>query len=447
MKKQILFFMMILLPMMASAQSGNITFADENVKAICVANWDTNGDGELSYSEAAAVSSLEQKLSINGEITSFDELQYFTGLLSLDDYEFFSSYSMTSIILPSNVMSIGNSAFCGCYSLTSINIPSRVSSIGHEVFQGCPSLTSITVEEGNGMYDSRNDCNAIIEIISNKLIVGCKNTVIPSSVTSIGDGAFSGCHSLTDITIPSSVTTIGSSAFSYCSGLTNVAIPTSVTSIGSSAFYGSGLKSVTIPSGVTSISPTAFNHCQDLTSITVDEGNGVYDSRDNCNAIIKTSSNELVAGCPTTVIPSSVTSIGSSAFSGSSITSVTIPSNITGIGMFAFEGCASLATVTSMIEEPFEILSYAFSTYSTETWQYEFTTATLYVPAGTKEKYEATPAWDQFLSIVEMDDPTGIGTVQVSDNDDAPVYNLNGQRVSTTNKGIYIKNGKKVLVR
>lgn len=438
--------MMVLLPMMASAQSDNITFADENVKAICVANWDTNGDGELSYGEAAAVTSLEEKLSINGDLTSFDEFQYFTGVRSIGYGEFFSCYSLTSIVIPSNVINIDGLAFLGCYSLTDITIPSSVLNIENTAFNGCPNLTSITVENGNGMYDSRDDCNAIIEIISNKLIVGCQNTVIPSSVTSIGDNAFKGCSNLTSITIPSSVTSIGVSAFSSCSGLTSVTLPTSLKSIGSSAFYNSGLTGITIPSGVTNISSTAFNHCQNLTSITVDEGNGVYDSRNDCNAIIITSSNELFAGCPTTVIPSSVTSIGADAFSGSSITSVTIPSNITSIGFFAFRDCTNLTTVKSMLEEPFELSSYAFSTLSNTTWQFEFTTATLYVPAGTKEKYEATSAWNLFPSIVEMD-ATGIGTVQVSDDDDAPVYNLNGQRVNTIGKGIYIKNGKKVLVR
>ena len=150
-----------------------------------------------------------------------------------------------------------------------------------------------------------------------------------------------------DLVIPSSVvyngnsynvTSIGSLAFEYCSGLTSVTIPNSVTSIGTAAFsHCSGLTSVTIPNSVTSIGSYAFRDCSGLTSIVVDEGNTHYDSRDNCNAIIQTNLNLLVQGCNTTVIPTSVNSIGDGAFSGcSGLTSVTIPESVTSIGFYAF---------------------------------------------------------------------------------------------------------------
>ena len=191
----------------------------------------------------------------------------------------------------------------------------NVTSIGGDAFYGCSGLTSVT---------------------------------IPESVTSIDFYAFYGCSGLTSVTIPSSVTSIGSYAFCGCSGLTSIAIPSSVTSIGSQAFYDcSGLTSITIPESVTSIGSSAFAGCSGLTSISVEAGNPNYDSRDNCNAIIRTSTNELVTGCATTVFPSSVTSIGDMAFCDcSGLTSITIPSSVTSIGDYAFIDCSSLASVT-----------------------------------------------------------------------------------------------------
>ena len=142
--------------------------------------------------------------------------------------------------------SIGQGAFSDCYGLTSITIPSSVTSIGVYAFSYCYGLETITVDAGNKFYDSRNGCNAIIEKQSGTLIAGCKNTIVPEGVTSIGGYAFSGCYGLTSITIPSSVTSIGFYAFAGCDGLTSITIPSSVTSIGQGAFFGcDGLTSIT----------------------------------------------------------------------------------------------------------------------------------------------------------------------------------------------------------
>ena len=337
---------------------------------------------------------------------------------------------MTSVTIPNSVTSIGEYALYGCTGLTSVTIPNSVTSIGECAFGGCSALESIIVEEGNTIYDSRENCNAIIETETNMLLQGCKNTVIPGSVTSIGGLAFSKCVDLTSLTIPNSVTSIGESAFEYCVDLTSLTIPNSVTSIGEFAFYGcTGLTSLTIPNSVTSIGGAAFRGCTGLESIIVEDGNTVYDSRNNCNAIIETETNTLLQGCNNTVIPGSVTSIGIGAFYHcKGLTSVTIPNSVTSIDIWAFNGCTGLTSVISMIEEPFEIFENVFSNYN----------ATLYVPAGTKEKYEGTPAWNKFENIVEGIENTIESVETDAQAEETERYNVSGQRISSPQKGLNI---------
>ena len=283
------------------------------------------------------------------------------GVTSIGESAFRGCSGLTSINIPEGVTSIGESAFRGCSGLTSITIPESVTNIGDYAFEGCWGLTSITVASGNTFYDSRNNCNAIIETSSNTLIAGCQNTIIPNSVTSIGNSAFYGCSSLTSVIIPEGVTSIGNSAFYGCSGLTSINIPEGVTSIGNYAFDGCrGLTSINIPEGVTSIGNSAFYGCSSLTSVTIPEsvtriGNGAFSG---CSSLTSVTIPESVtsigesafSGCSglTSInIPEGVTSIGESAFYGcSSLTSVTIPESVTRIGNGAFSGCSSLTSVT-----------------------------------------------------------------------------------------------------
>lgn len=176
---------------------------------------------------------------------------------------------LTTITISSSVTSIGKFAFSGCSKLISITIPKSVTNIGEAVFSGCSNLTSIKVEEDNPKYDSRNNCNAIIETRYNTLHTGCKNTTVPNSVKNIGGYAFSGNSELISINIPNSVTSIGEYAFHSCSKLISITIPSSVTNIGGYAFTQcSSLISITIPNSVTSIGEKAFYGCSYLTSIT-----------------------------------------------------------------------------------------------------------------------------------------------------------------------------------
>ena len=381
--------------------------------------WTLNTDGLLTISGTGEMEDYSSYGNVpwNGLVDKINCVVICNGVTSISYGAFWGCTGLTSITIPDSVTNIGGSAFSGCTGLTSITIPDSVTSIGSHAFHGCTGLTSITIPDsvtridggtfygctgltsvtipdsvtridggtfygctglesitvsgGNKKYDSRNNCNGIIETATNTLISGCKNTDIPDSVTSIGGSAFAGCTGLTSITIPDSVTSIGNwafcgctgltsitipdsvtsidyGAFSGCTGLTSITIPDSVTSIGGSAFSDcTGLSSITIPDSVTSIGSYAFCDCTGLASITVSGGNKNYDSRNNCNGIIATASNTLISGCKNTDIPDSVTSINDYAFHGcTGLTSITIPDSVTDIGGSAFEGCTGLTSIT-----------------------------------------------------------------------------------------------------
>ena len=280
------------------------------------------------------------------------------------------------------------------------------------------------VFEVDGIYYNRTNRSTVSVTHGPQKYDG--DVVIPSQVTyqgntydvtSIGSFAFLSNDELTSVAIPSSVTSIGASAFYCCYDLASITFPDQLTSIGGMAFLACGnLTSLSIPGSVTEIQSDAFLDCSGLTSITVEEGNTVYDSRDNCNAIIETSSNTLLCSCRNTVIPntvtmigagafrncagitsmtipSSVTEIGSGAFSNCpDLTSVTIPNSVTDIGPSAFYYCSQLKSVVSEITEPYDIYNV---------FDYIAEDATLYVPAGTMSKYQDAEGWNSIANIVE----------------------------------------------
>ncbi len=306
----------------------------------------------------------------------------------------FEEAKAKSFTIPDTVTVIGWGAFAECENLEKIDVPDSVVSIDSWAFTQCPKLTevslgssleeievtafnrshnvkTITIDPNNKHFDSRNNCNAVIETATNTLVIGISTTVIPDTVTSIATNAFLECYSLTEINIPDSVTTIDSMAFGHCINLSKIHIGNSLTTIGYCSFLSNkkleeinlpeslttiddrafdhcqSLKEISIPAGVTTIGSEVFTNCFDLAKITVDINNRYYDSRNDCNAIIETATNNLIVGGNNTVIPDTVKTIERKSFEGRlGLNQITISDSVTKIGESAFYSCTNLKDIT-----------------------------------------------------------------------------------------------------
>jgi hypothetical protein len=351
MKKILFLSILMLLPMLASAdpvEIGSIYYnlIEETKEAEVSPGPNNYNIVDLTIPESVEYEGITYSVTAIGESAFY----YCTGLKSvtipnsvatIGESAFDGCKNLSSVTIANGVTSIGVAAFQLCTSLTSLTIPNSVTAIAEGAFQGCSGLQSIVVDKGNTVYDSREDCNALIKTSDNELIMGCMNTTIPNSVTAIS-----------------------SWAFFMCTGLTSINIPNSVTGIEQSAFWGcKNLVSINIPNSVTEIEEQTFALCEALTSVT---------------------------------IPNSVTTIGDQAFSGCiGLTSVTIGSKVKTIGSLAFTDCLNLLDVYCYAEKVPETQNEVFRYANIEN-------VTLHVPAASISAYQAVEPWKKFKEIVAL---------------------------------------------
>jgi len=297
---------------------------------------------------------------------------------SIGEYAFHSCSSLSSINLAEGLISIGKYAFAGGCKLGSITLPSTVTELGECALTGAYA-SFIVVNAGNTVYDSRDNCNAIIETATNTMIVGCSSTTFPNSVQHIGAYAFNGSSNLTNITIPDNIISIGCAAFAF-SQLISLYLGDGLDSIAESAFYYcTNLSEVHMGDKIHAIGTKAFSSCNTLKSIVIP--NSVTSIPvDICYA-----SRNLES----VVIPNSVTNINAGAFNSCNLTTVTIPNSVNNIGSNALCGNENLTSITCEAVTPPTLGGTFVSDYSIP----------LYVPSESVNTYKSAEGWKNFTKI------------------------------------------------
>lgn len=325
-----------------------IQFEDPVAKYACVDKFDADGDGEISYAEAAAVTSLQGLFKDWNTVTSFEEIRYFTSVTSTQNV-FTGLTKLTKITIPDIITTLGT--FQGCVALETVSLPATLNALPTYCFDGCSSLKSVTLPvEISSIPDYAFRNCSVLETIS-----------VPSTIKSVGQYAFSGCTVLTDIDLPSGFQTIGNYAFQNCRAIASVDFPASLTSLGSYACSGcTALSSVMIGNSV-SVGSNAFSGCTSLATATIGSGSSVgYSAFSGCTALVSA------------VLASGVSVVGSNAFSGcSSLANVVLPEDMTSIPNGCFQNCYSLSSIT-WPQVLTKICDYAFSGCTFKNADYTF---------------------------------------------------------------------------
>ena len=377
-----------------SADPNVIQFEDALVKAICITNWDTDGDGELSYEEAAAVTTIGTEFNGKG-IFAFDELQYFTGMTSIPSSAFSDCSELLSIKLPDNIISINDTAFARCQSLREIHIPASIESIGTRVFYYCQSLREIhipanTESIGNGAFESCKKLTTVTFGKESKL-----RTIAGSygNSSSYCYGTFMSCQNLSAIEIPASVETIEAAAFHNCKSLATVTFEkkSRLRTIGggyvsaSKSHYGAFsnctvLTDIEIPASVETIETAAFMGCSSLQTVTFEKGSRL----------------RTIAGQGLSTGTISVTHGAFYKLEKLMTVDMSECTQVESIENCAFHGDSELQLFKIGMKTPPSCGFAAFSDINSS--------SVLKVPSGCTDAYKAASGWKNFASITGLDE-------------------------------------------
>lgn len=327
----------------------------------------------------------------------------------IGDYCFRGAKNLKSLTIPSTVIYIGTEAFEYAENLKTLAIPESVVKVGWLAFARA-GFSEITIPASSSKW---TDNNAAFQ--DNASLT---KATFAKGTTAIQDRIFFGCTALRTIIIPDEVKYIGAGAFAACEALTELKLPASLEEVTDRLFRGCPIRALEIPAGVRKVSPASLLGTN-ISQLSVNSANTMFDSRNNCNAIIRTADNTLIAAANGAFIPATVDSIAEEAFSElPGIRSITLPANLKRIASNAFMNMDNLAIITSYIANPAGVLQAdAFNSWSDDN---PLKNATLYVPAGTLAAYKADTEWKKFQHIVEMKEeqkPATIDDLQPIDDE------------------------------
>lgn len=442
-----------------------IHFADSNVKAaLLFKGIDADGDGEISYEEAASVTTVGKDYlgSYKKSVTSFNEFQYFTSVTTIGDYAF-QDCTFASIVLPENLQSLGHDSFIRCRQLESIRIPEKVTTIGDYAFLGCYALSQIDLPAG--LTDMGRSifayCTSLQEVVfpdgfgatGNSMFSECESlerVVLPNSLQRLTYGTFSGCIKLREIVGGEYLTEIGSRAFRNCVSLKTFHIPESVTTLGDEnpfmgcvsleslsgkyvaadgrslikdntlyAFAFAGATNITyeVPANVKTIADSAFKDCVEMIGVVLHEGLTTIDDLAFCNCynlksvIIPSTVRTIGTGCfddcqslETLEFPEGMTVFEAQMCTGcSGLVKVTIPSTVKKFYNNVFFNCTSLSEVICKATTPPALRSSKYVNFDKDQDSFINTPESMkiYVPSGVVDIYKNTVVWSDHANQIE----------------------------------------------